>query len=159
MTPELPPFLVLVGSMTGNAEFAAEDMVQVLKDELGRDATLRLMDGLGADVFRPGAIYIVCTSTYGEGEVPENAKALYAALCEQRPDLEGIRYAVFGLGDSSYEDTFNFGGKRFDDILGALGARRIGERVQHDIRSGPPPWEEARSWVKAWYEELGGELA
>ena len=144
----MPPILILVGSMTGNAEFAAEEMLTVLKDELGHEAELRLMDGLGPDVFRPGMLHILCTSTYGEGEVPENAKALYAALCEERPNLHGIRYAVFGLGDSGYADTFNFGGKRFDDILTALGAERLGERAQHDIRSDTSPWDEARAWVK-----------
>jgi len=83
----MAPFVLLVGSMTGNAEFAAEEMVQVLKNELGREAELRMMDELRADAFQPGTIYLICTSTYGEGEVPENAKAFYAALCEQRPDL------------------------------------------------------------------------
>ena len=140
-------FLILVGSMTGNAEFAAEEMLTVLKDELGHEAELRLMDGLGVDVFQPDVVHIICTSTYGEGEVPENAKALYGALCEQRPNLTGIRYAVFGLGDSGYQDTFNFGGKRFDDILGELGARRIGERFRHDIRSDTQPWDDAKTWI------------
>jgi MioC protein len=154
----MAPFVLLVGTMTGNAEFTAEEMIQVLKDELGREAELRLMDGLGADAFQPGAIYIICTSTYGEGEVPENAKAFYAALCEQRPDLSAIRYAVFGLGDSTYTDTFNFGGKRFDDILGELGARRIGERGKHDIRSEVLPWDYGRDWLLAWYESQRGGL-
>ncbi len=147
----MAPFVLLVGTMTGNAEFAAEEMVQVLKDEFGREAELRLMDNLGADAFQPDTIYIICTSTYGEGELPENAKAFYAALCEQRPDLSAIRYALFGLGDSTYIDTFNFGGKRFDDILTELGARRLGERSKHDIRSNVQPWDYGRDWIRAWH--------
>ena len=154
----MAPFVLLVGSMTGNAEFAAEEMIQILKDEFGREAELRMMDGLGADVFRPGTIYLICTSTYGEGEVPENAKGFYAALCEQRPDLSAIRYAVFGLGDSTYTGTFNFGGKRFDDILTELGARRLGERSKHDIRSDARPWDYGRDWLRAWYEAQRGTL-
>jgi MioC protein len=138
--------------MTGNAEFVAEEMVQILRDDFSREAELRLMDGIGADVFQPGVIYIICTSTYGEGEVPENAKAFYAALREQRPDLSAVRYAVLGLGDSSYQDTFNFGGKRFDDILTELGAQRIGERGKHDIRSDVQPWDYGREWIQAWYK-------
>jgi MioC protein len=154
----MAPFVLLVGTMTGNAEFAAEEMIQILKDEFGREAELRLMDGLGADVFRPGTIYLICTSTYGEGEVPENAKAFYTSLCEQRPDLSAIRYAVFGLGDSGYQDTFNFGGKRFDDILAELGAQRLGERGKHDIRSDVQPWDYGRDWLRGWYESLQGTL-
>ncbi len=154
----MAPFVLLVGTMTGNAEFAAEEMAQVLKEEFGREAELRLMDGLGAEVFQPGAIYLICTSTYGEGEVPENAKALYAALCDGRPDLSAIRYAVFGLGDSTYPNTFNFGGKRFDDILAELGATRIGERSRHDIRSDVQPWDYGKEWIRAWYAEQRGAL-
>lgn len=151
-------FVLFVGTMTGNAEFAAEEMMQVLKDELGHEAELRLMDGLRADAFQPGAIYIVCTSTYGEGEVPENAKAFYAALRDERPDLKGIRYAVCGLGDSTYADTFNFGGKRFDDLLTELGAMRLGERGRHDIRSEAQPWDYGKEWLRAWYASQRGEL-
>lgn len=151
-------FVLLVGTMTGNAEFAAEEMIQVLKEEFGQEAELRLMDELRADAFQPGPIYLICTSTYGEGEVPENAKALYAALCEQRPDLSAIRYAVFGLGDSTYTATFNFGGKRFDDILTELGANRLGERGKHDIRSDVQPWDFGRDWLRAWYESQRSSL-
>ena len=54
--------------------------------------------------------------------MPDNAKKLYDALCSEKPDLTGVRYGVFGLGDRTYAETFNFGGKRFDDILSQLGA-------------------------------------
>ena len=154
----MAPFVLLVGTMTGNAEFAAEEMQQILK-AFGHEAELRPMDGLGADAFKPGPVYLVCTSTYGTGEVPENAKALYGSLCEQRPNLVGVRYAVFGLGDSGYPDTFNFGGKRFDDILSELGAQRLGERAMHDIRSTVQPWDYACEWLRTWYEAQRGDLA
>jgi len=145
------PVTILVGSMTGNAEFAAEDLQQLLGDEFGCSAQSLLMDVLDADVFKRPHVFLICTSTYGEGDVPENAQALYGALCEQRPDLGGVRYAVFGLGDANYRDTFNFGGKRFDDILAALGAVRMAERAQHDAQSGVPAGDLARDWLRGWY--------
>lgn len=145
------PVTILVGSMTGNAEFAAEDLQQLLGDEFGCSAELLLMDGLDANVFKRPHVFLICTSTYGEGDVPENAQALYGALCEQRPDLGGVRYAVFGLGDANYRDTFNFGGKRFDDILAALGAVRMAERAQHDAQSGVQAGDLARDWLRGWY--------
>src|SRR3712207_904686 len=120
--------------MTGNAEFAAEEMQQVLRDELGHEAELLMMDELGPEVFHRNALFLVCTSTYGEGDVPENARRLYARLCEERPDLSGVRYGIFGLRDSSYRETFNFGGERFDAVLSSLGASRLGERAKHDAR-------------------------
>ncbi|MGQ0655880.1 MAG: flavodoxin domain-containing protein [Betaproteobacteria bacterium] len=143
---------ILVGSMTGNAEFAAEEMQQVLQ-ELGEQVEIVLMDeSHGAEVFRREGVTIVCTSTYGDGEVPENAKPLYGRLCEARPDLAGVRYAVFGLGDSNYE-TFNFGGQRFDEILYSLGAERLGERSKHDAQGEVTAWELAREWARKWYRE------
>jgi len=147
----MTPIVILVGSMTGNAEFAAEDMQQILRDEYGRQVEFFLMDNLDATIFMPGKVYLICTSTYGEGEVPENAQRLYRELCDGRPDLSGIRYAVFGLGDSNYRETFNFGGKRFDDILGTLGASRLGERGMHDARSCIAPEEFGRDWLYGWF--------
>jgi MioC protein len=57
---------------------------------------------------------------------------------------------VFGLGDRTYAETFNFGGKRFDDILTELGAKRIGERHMHDASSGILPEETALEWCQQW---------
>ena len=147
----MEPITILVGSMTGNAEFAAEEIQQVLREEGGREVELLLMDELGPEIFRRPSFFIVCTSTYGEGDVPENARRLYARLGEQRPDLTGVRYAVFGLGDSNYRETFNFGGEKFDRLLSSLGALRLGERARHDAQSDVTPWDYARDWVRRWY--------
>jgi MioC protein len=95
-------------------------------------------------------VFLICTSTYGQGDVPDNARALYEHLQQARPDLSRVRYGVFGLGDRTYAETFNFGGKRFDDILTELGAKRIGERHMHDASSGVLPEETALEWCQAW---------
>ena len=73
-------------------------------------------------MFAREGVFLICTSTYGQGDVPDNARALYEDLQRKRPDLSKVRYGVFGLGDRTYAETFNFGGKRFDDILTELGA-------------------------------------
>ncbi len=152
----MTPITILVGSMTGNAEFAAEDLQLVLKEHCGCEVKLLLMDGLGPESLGRNGVYIICTSTYGEGEVPENARHLYDALCMHRPDLSGLRYAIFGLGDSTYVNTFNFGGKKFDDILSSLGAQRLGERAQHDAQSGVQAGDLAREWLRGWYGGVTG---
>ncbi len=144
--------------MTGNAEIAAEEMQQVFREECGCDARLQLMDGIDAGIFHANDVVVVCTSTYGEGDVPENARPLYDELCSRRPDLSGVRYAVFGLGDSNYRETFNAGGRRFDEILSALGARRLGERAVHDAQSGVEPWDYGREWARGWYAAVRAEL-
>src|SRR2546428_8946347 len=106
---------ILVGTMTGTAQLCAQEMELALDDGDNRVETL-LMDQLDSSVFSREGVFLICTSTYGQGDVPDNAKALYDDLRARRPNLSGVRYGVFGLGDRTYAETFNFGGKRFDDI-------------------------------------------
>jgi MioC protein len=141
--------VLLVGTMTGTAQLVAQELELVWDDGELQVETL-LMDKLDASVFARDGIFLIVTSTYGQGDVPDNAKALYEDLKAKRPDLSRVRYGVFGLGDRTYAETFNFGGKRFDDILTELGARRIGDRVQHDASSGVLPEETAEEWGAGW---------
>jgi MioC protein len=144
---------ILVGTMTGTAQLCAQEMELALDDGDHRVETL-LMDQLDSSVFSRDGVFLICTSTYGQGDVPDNAKALYDDLRARRPNLSGVRYGVFGLGDRTYAETFNFGGKRFDDILAELGATRIGERHKHDASSGVLPEETALEWCQQWLAQL-----
>jgi MioC protein len=140
---------ILVGTMTGTAQSVALELELRLDDGETR-ARAVLMDALDASVFAPGGLFLLCTSTYGQGDVPDNAKKLYAALLTQRPDLSHVQYGVIALGDRTYLDTFCNGGRRFDAILGELGARRIGDLLLHDASAGTMPEEVAAEWVDAW---------
>src|SRR5260221_6102510 len=93
----------------------------------GTGMRVRPRAGLDAGVFSGGGLFLICSSTYGQGDVPDNAKNLYESLKSARPDLSDVRYGVIALGDRTYAETFCNGGKRFDAILSELGARRIGE--------------------------------
>jgi MioC protein len=140
---------ILVGTMTGTAQLCAQEMELALDDGDTQVATL-LMDNLDSAVFSHEGVFLICTSTYGQGDVPDNARALYEDLKARRPDLSHLRYGVFGLGDRTYAETFNFGGKRFDELLTELGAERIGERYMHDASSGVLPEETALEWCQEW---------
>jgi MioC protein len=140
---------ILVGTMTGTAQLVAQELELAWDDGETKVSTL-VMDKLDCSVFERAGVFLICTSTYGQGDVPDNARALYADLQAKRPNLSHVRYGVFGLGDRTYAETFNFGGKRFDDILTELGAQRIGERVQHDASSGVLPEETAQEWGTEW---------
>ena len=80
---------ILVGTMTGNAQLVAQELELVLDDGETR-VTTKLMDGLDASVFDDGGLFLVCTSTYGQGDVPDNAKQLYESLIATRPDLSNV---------------------------------------------------------------------
>ena len=149
---------ILVGTMTGTAQLCAQEMELALGDgETEIEAVL--MDGLDASVFQREGAFLICTSTYGQGDVPDNAKALYEELKQKRPSLAQVRYGVFGLGDRTYAETFNFGGKRFDELLGELGAERIGDRHMHDASSGILPEETALEWCQEWLRKVKERLA
>jgi len=140
---------IVVGTMTGTAQLVAQELELTWDDGETRVATV-LMEKTDVSVFGGEGVFLICTSTYGQGDVPDNAKALYAELQAKRPDLSQLRYGVFGLGDRTYAETFNFGGKRFDELLAELGAQRIGERVQHDASSGVLAEEAAVEWAAEW---------
>jgi MioC protein len=144
---------ILVGTMTGTAQLCAQEIELALDDGETEVETL-MMDNLDASVFSRPSVFLVCTSTYGQGDVPDNARALYEDLKQARPDLSHVRYGVFGLGDRTYAETFNFGGKRFDDILTELGAKRVGERHMHDASSGILPEETALEWCQQWLAKV-----
>ncbi len=78
-------------------------------------------------------LLVVVTSTCGEGEPPEEAVALHKFLFSKKaPKLDGTAFAVFGLGDTSYE-FFCQSGKDFDSKLAELGAERLLDRVDADV--------------------------
>jgi MioC protein len=152
MDRELPVIKILVGTMTGNAERVAEE-IELSYDERARIEALD-MDRLTPGVFDQPAIFLICSSTYGQGDVPDNARDFYKLLGDQKPDLRHVRYGVISLGDMTYAQTFANGGKRFDAILTQLGATRLGEVFCHDASTGTLPEDEAVSWAGAWLGTL-----
>lgn len=140
---------ILVGTMTGTAQLVAQALELAL-DDGGTRVTVRPMDGLTAEAFAGGGLFLVCTSTYGQGDVPDNAKQLYASLQADGADLADVRYGVIALGDRTYADTFCNGGRRFDAALAACGARRVGEILCHDASAGTMPEEVAEAWIGDW---------
>lgn len=162
-----PNLTILVGTQTGIAQLVAQEIELRLDGEGLRIRTL-LMDDIGAGsdaagVFGDGGLFLVCSSTYGQGDVPDGAKPFYEALQRDRPDLSRVRYGVIALGDRTYAETFCFGGKKFDRLLGELGALRIGEPMLHDASSGELPEEEAAEWIEGWIalcrERLGASAS
>jgi MioC protein len=138
--------------MTGTAQLVAQEVELTIDDDDTR-VQVRPMDGLDASVLAGGGLFLICTSTYGQGDVPDNAKALYESLQKSRPDLSKVRYGVIALGDRTYAETFCNGGRRFDAILSSLGAVRIGEIMLHDASAGTMPEELAAEWARKWISQ------
>ena len=98
---------------------------------------------------------LIVTSTYGEGEMPDNAELFWEALsAESAPRLEGMDFAVLALGDTGY-DGFCQAGKLIDMRLEQLGAQRIVPRVDCDV-----DYEDvAAAWIAATVGTIGLFLA
>ena len=144
---------ILVGTMTGTADLVAEEVHDRLAAD-GHEVEIVAMDGRDATVFERDGVFLICTSTYGQGDVPDNAQGLFAALERDKPDLGSVRFGVIALGDRTYTATFCFGGKRFDALLRTLGAQRIGEPMIHDASAGTIPEEVAVAWAADWLAKL-----
>ena len=142
---------ILVGTMTSTADYVAQ-AIQMDCADLVDELEVRLMDGLDTSVFDEDAIYLICTSTYGMGDVPDNAYALYTSLDTQPKFLGHVRFGVIALGDSAtHGQTFAFGGKRFDDRLRDLGAQRVGEILFVDASEvAVMPEEAGVQWCREW---------
>ena len=144
---------ILVGTMTSTADYVAQ-AIQMDCAELIDDIEVQLMDALDISVFDEAsakdAIYLICSSTYGSGDVPDNARALYESMDANPQFLGHVRYGVIALGDRTYLQTFCNGGKRFDQRLQDLGAQRIGDVWCHDASSGTMPESEGVEWCRQW---------
>jgi len=122
--------LVLFGSQTGTAEELAgrlaKDLVRYGKKALVMDPEEMELDDFERLTELKDPLLILCVATYGEGDPTDNAQSLYEHVKNSEIDFAGLRYAVFGLGNKTYEH-FNAVGKFFDSRLEELGAERVFE--------------------------------
>ncbi len=132
MSAEVIMITVLSASQTGNARRLAEHLRD---DLLAASLDVKLVNA-GDYKFKQIAqekLLVIVTSTQGEGEPPEEAVALHKFLMSKKaPKLTDTAFAVFGLGDTSYE-FFSQAGKDFDAKLAELGGERLLERVDADV--------------------------
>ncbi|WKG01471.1 sulfite reductase flavoprotein subunit alpha [Mycolicibacterium sp. HK-90] len=127
-----PALRVLYGTQTGNAEGVAGDTAAAAKAQ-GFDVTVSGLDEITLEEFAGLSYVLIVTSTYGEGEMPDNAELFWEALSStQAPRLEAMSYGVLALGDTSY-DGFCQAGKLLDTRLEQLGASRVVGRADCDV--------------------------
>lgn len=136
------PLTILYGSQTGNAKGVASKLKEQAESR-GLTAKLVNMADYKPTALKKEKFITVVVSTYGEGEPPEDAESLHEFLTTKKaPKLDGVKVAVIGLGDSSYE-FFCQTAKDFEERFNKLGAETIFQRADLDVDYD----DEAAKWI------------
>jgi len=146
-TTEAPaiPLLLLFGSQTGTAEALAGRLAKEARKHGFAARSMSMEDHAKINFAEEKRIAII-TSTYGDGEMPDNAQAFWEMLkSDTAPRLEHCEFSVLALGDSNYAQ-FCQAGKNFDARLEELGAKRVQARVDCEV--------DYEDNAKLWFEGL-----
>ena len=134
----------LYGSETGSAEILCED----IRDELSIDCKINGLDDVKPAELDSETFYIFVTSTYGNGDLPSMAQPFADAMTCEKPDLSHVTFAIFGLGDMVFAETFNNGSKQLMELLVGAGAKMVGERGIYDASSSDMPEDIGVPWAQ-----------
>jgi len=143
------PVTIAFGSQTGNSESLSKKLAKKLSAKGHIPVVKDMAEITPGDLTSVGHLLII-TSTYGDGEPPDNAAGLHGALASGGPALASLNYSVLALGDSNYPD-FCKCGHDFDQRLASLGAQRIAPIVECDVEFDEP--------FAAWASQLEKALA
>ncbi|HUI14963.1 MAG TPA: flavodoxin domain-containing protein [Xanthobacteraceae bacterium] len=149
IAPDAEPLTIVYASESGNSEKLAADLARQSRN-LGFKPTLIDMAELDLATLTAASRLVVVAATWGEGEPPGRASRVYAELMQDAaPRLDGVEYGVLALGDTAYAE-FCAIGKRIDERLAELGAKRMVERVDCDLDFAEP----AGKWIAAALQRL-----
>ncbi|MCZ8530227.1 FMN-binding protein MioC [Alteromonas sp. PRIM-21] len=135
-------FEIIVGTMLGAAEYVADAIAEKL-DASGHTYTIHAEPSL--EEINTDSNWIVCTSTHGAGELPDNIQPFAKQL--ENADLSSVNAYVIGLGDTSY-DTFCFGAKEMEKHIKNAGGALITDALYIDVLEHPIPEDAAVEWFE-----------
>ena len=140
---------ILWGSQTGSSEGLAKKLAKHCTGK-GHSAVTRELNAVSLTDLSTMPYVVIITSTYGDGEAPDNAKEFYQnLLVASDVNLSNVHYAVYALGDSAYPD-FCKCGRDIDARLESLGAVKVVERLDCDGDYDAP----FASWVEQFFSTI-----
>ena len=141
---------ILVGSQMGAAEYTAEQVADALT-QAGYEVRLHTTPEL--EQLTREATWLVVTSTYGAGDLPDNIQPFADQLAQDPADFTTVFYAVITLGDSSY-DTFCQAGRTMAALLSAKQAKSLAAELDIDVQQQQLPEDLALAWLPELIKKL-----
>lgn len=146
-------FQIIVGSMLGGTEYVAEaceEQLNTLEHQVNlhlKPDFISILNDTFAQKSTKKSIWLICTSTHGAGDFPDNIQAFVNDLnnCEQ--DLSSIDFMIIAIGDSSY-DTFCKAGVKINKSLKIKGCNELIEIKMIDMSDDIDPEALAQAWIK-----------
>jgi MioC protein len=137
-------FQIIVGSMLGGTEYVAEACEETLQS-LEHQTTLHLQPKFDG-ILTENQIWLVCTSTHGAGDYPDNIHAFIRSLEDCEQDLSSTSFLTIGVGDSNY-DTYCLAAKNIEKLLISKGLLKITALKTIDMDQDIDPEVEAQEWI------------
>lgn len=130
--------------MLGGSEYVAEACEETLV-ALGHLVQLHFQPEF-AQITSKNQTWLICTSTHGAGDYPDNIAAFAADLEKTDQDLSSVKFLTIGIGDSSY-DTFCFAAKNLNKLLLSKGCKEILPLITLDMSEDIDPEERSQAWL------------
>jgi MioC protein len=137
-------FEIIVGSVLGASEYVADALQELLLKQT-HQAEIHLTPDLSE--LNKTATWLICTSTHGAGDLPDNIQPFAKQLVAQ--NLAEQPFLVVGLGDSSY-DTYCNGAMQIERAMLSAGAKLLTSALHIDVLNHPIPEDAAVEWLSTW---------
>ncbi len=143
---------LIIGTVYGAAQYVAEQALPLLTG-LGHEVALYDEAKLDEVLAFNADIWLVVSSTTGQGDIPDNVLPFYLDVQNRFPLLTGKRFAVIALGDSSY-DTFCGAGEKFRELLLDIQGTELSPMLRIDAGETLEPETIALPWLEQHFSQL-----
>ncbi|QDP02834.1 flavodoxin domain-containing protein [Thalassotalea sp. PS06] len=144
-------FQIIVGSMLGGTEYIAEAVEAVLT-EADHQCELHFQPQF-SEIEQNQQTWIICTSTHGAGDYPENIESFVEDLCAYDQSMSDLKFFVIAVGDSNY-DTFCMAGKNIRNNMLEKSSKELIELFCIDMDDDIDPEAIAEQWIRDHLDQL-----
>ena len=142
---------IFVGSVYGNAQHVAEEVKTMIE---GKGHSAEVYTDPSLDQFNQTKSVLFVSSTTGQGDIPPNLEFFIADLRDAFPLMDGKPFAVVGMGDSSYGDTYCGAGRQISELLTELQGKAVADMLEVDAIETLEPENEVVPWVEGLLNKL-----